>query len=59
MTGNQIIIKNVTQTEGCLADTVGTYTWTYDGKVLSFKSLGDKCSGREYESENGQWLKEP
>lgn len=54
VTGNQITINS-----GMCTDVIGTYTWTYDGKALSFKSLGDKCSVREFYLEIGQYVKQP
>ncbi len=54
VTGNQITINS-----GMCTDVIGTYTWTYDGNALSFKSLGDKCSVREFYLELGQYVKQP
>ena len=41
VTGNQIVFKG----DYC-GDVTGTYTWTFDGKALSFKALDDQCNSR-------------
>jgi hypothetical protein len=54
VTGDQIIFKD----DYC-GDVLGTYTWSYDGEALSFKTIDDKCSVREYIIPSGKWLKQP
>ena len=37
----------------------GTYTWSFDGKVLTFKQVQDKCADRKAWLGNIQWTKKP
>ena len=55
MAGNQITIEQVDQCQSVK----GTYSWTYDGKALKFKSLGDKCAIREFNMEFGPYVMQP
>jgi hypothetical protein len=55
VSGDQIQI----QEQDCFGEpgtSKGTFTWTYDGKALSFQSLGDECPAREFIVEKHQWL---
>jgi hypothetical protein len=52
--GNQVAI-----TCQCCGDITGTYTWSYENKVLVFKAVEDQCSNRLGVVGTGQWLQEP
>ena len=54
VTDDQIVFKG----DYC-GDKLGEYTWTYDGKILSFKEIDDKCSDRLGVLKDSQWLKKP
>ena len=54
VTANQVVI-----TCQCCGEVAGTYTWTYDGKALSFKAIADKCSNRLKVVAAGPWLITP
>ena len=60
VTGNQVVFKD--SASDCALDPKlreGTYTWAYDGKVLSFKVLDDRCGDREGTATSTTWLKKP
>ena len=38
---------------------VATYTWAYDGQVLSFDVVEDKCLDRRNLSDESKWMKKP
>jgi hypothetical protein len=57
VTGNQIVF--VESTGECGANTQGTYTWAYDGKILSFKVVKEKCGFREGTAAHGHWERQP
>ena len=63
ITGKQVAFSESTSTyaEGnCVGDAKeGVYTWTFDGKALSFKVLDDRCGSREGLLTSGPWLKKP
>jgi hypothetical protein len=50
VSGDQISIKDSSD-----CDIEGTYTWSYDGNALTFKSLGDPCDVRETIIQKGKW----
>ena len=52
--GNQIVFKG-----GYCRDQDGTYTWAYDGKVLSFKLIADQCFDRRTVVNGARWTKKP
>jgi predicted lipoprotein with Yx(FWY)xxD motif len=56
VSGNKIVFKESSATCGPDAKE-GTYTWAYDGKVLSFKVLDDRCGGREGSATSSPWVK--
>jgi hypothetical protein len=37
----------------------GTYTWSFDGKVLTFKPIQDGCADRKAWLDNIQWTRKP
>lgn len=37
----------------------GTYTWSFDGKVLAFKQIQDGCADRKAWLDNIGWTKKP
>lgn len=37
----------------------GTYTWSFDGTVLTFKQVQDGCADRKAWLDNIQWVKKP
>lgn len=37
----------------------GTYTWSFDGKVLTFKQIQDGCADRKAWLDNIGWTKKP
>lgn len=48
-----------TQTEGGLCSGVpGTYTWSFDGKALTFAAVDDQCSIRRADWQAGPWMKQ-
>ena len=53
--GNQIVVKDKDDVCG---DVKGTYTWTFDGKALSFKTLDDQCFTRQDIVDRGAWTKQ-
>lgn len=56
VTGNQVAIQgDWVPCKGM----VGTYTWAYDGQVLSFTALADKCTVRRNVTDSSKWLKKP
>ena len=56
VSGNQIVFKESSDTCGLGAEK-GTYTWTYDGKTLTFKVIDDRCGGRVGTATSGPWVK--
>jgi len=54
VTGNQVVL--IASGGSCRAK--GTYTWTFDGKALSFKALDDPCTKRRM-LDGSKWLKQP
>lgn len=55
VTGDQVVLRD----DYCGGGLVGTYTWTFDGKALTFKALNDKCSARWSLLDNIKWEKKP
>ena len=55
VTGDQVVIQD--PAHSC-KDIVGTYTWSYDGDVLSMTPVDDKCSDRK-NMIWGKWHKRP
>jgi len=55
VTGNQVVIQDDSFT---CKDVVGTYTWTYDGDVLTFTEVDDKCRDRAGVT-SGKWRPKP
>lgn len=54
VTGEQIVLKG----DYC-GEVEGTYTWTFDGEVLSFTAVDDQCVDRRILVEGGTWLRQP
>ena len=54
VTGDQIVLKS-----GYCGDVEGLYTWAYDGTVLSFKVLRDRCFDRRAEVDLTKWKRKP
>lgn len=54
VTGNQVVVKD----DFC-KDITGTYNWSYDGQVLSFTAVQDKCMDRKNVMHQSKWKKTP
>jgi hypothetical protein len=55
VTGNQIAL---TESDQCPEDEA-IYTWIYDGDVLSFKILFDRCRNRTAYWFRSKWTRKP
>ena len=58
--GNQIVLTEIRYTGLCYGFP-GTYSWSFDGKVLSLKVVDDKCPNFDTFklALDGQWAKQP
>ena len=54
VTGDQITMQG----DHC-GEIKGTYTWTYNGKVLDFSVLEDECTNRRVVIDQGSWVLTP
>ena len=60
LAGNQITLHDVSGpgTKKCAGKGDGTYTWSFDGKVLTFEAVNDQCDARRG-TQQGKWTKQP
>lgn len=57
VTGNQIVVQD---TKGIYCgEPKGIYTWTFDGKVLTFKAIYDPCAERRNVVDGSSYSKKP
>jgi hypothetical protein len=48
----------VTDIDGLCQDIPGTYSWAFDGQVLTFTAVEDNCSIRRLDWQAGPWVKQ-
>ena len=60
LAGNQITLHDVSGpgTKKCVGKGDGTYTWSFDGKVMTFEAVNDLCDARRG-TQQGKWTKQP
>jgi len=54
VTGNQVVFQG----DKCKGDS-GIYNWSYDGQVLSFTVVEDKCAETRNVLDQSKWQKKP
>jgi hypothetical protein len=57
VTQNQITLSD--DSAPCRGKGAGTYLWTFDGKVLTFEVVEDRCDARRGTQHASKWTKQP
>ncbi len=56
--GNQVVLTEIKNSGAC-GDTPATYEWSFDGSVLTLKTLDNKCAMANIFTLEGEWTKQP
>ncbi len=58
VSGNQVVLSEIKNSGAC-GKYPGTYEWSFDGQVLTLKTVENKCPSASIFTLEGQWTRQP